>query len=70
MLSGRLDLVGNGVSVVCFGSYGGVANISVRDAELKVHADGNEVLLIGSHSGDAKIAIVTSHRITFTERSR
>ncbi len=60
VLSGRLDLVGNGVSVVCFGSYGGVANISVRDAELKVHADGNEVLLIGSHSGDARIVTENS----------
>ena len=55
--SGKLDLVGYGVSVVCFGSYSGAANISVRNADLKVHGDGNEVLLIGSHSGDARIVM-------------
>ncbi len=42
VIGGKLDLVGNGVSVVCFGSYDGVANISVRDADVRVHGDGNE----------------------------
>ena len=51
-----LDLVGNGVSVVCFGSYAGSANISVKNADIKVHGDGNEVVLIGSHFGAAKIS--------------
>ncbi len=51
-----LDLVGNGVSVVCFGSYAGAANISVRNSDIKVHGDGNEVMLIGSHFGAAKIS--------------
>ncbi|MBQ6634454.1 MAG: hypothetical protein IJU51_01015 [Clostridia bacterium] len=42
VIGGKLDLVGNGVSVVCFGSYDGVANISARDADVRVHGDGNE----------------------------
>ncbi len=55
-----LDLVGNGVSVVCFGSYAGAANISVRNADINVHGDGNEVMLIGSHFGDSMISAEAS----------
>ncbi|MBR6164873.1 MAG: hypothetical protein IKQ45_02960 [Clostridia bacterium] len=56
MLSGTLNLRGNGVSVACFGSYAGAANIEIRNAKVTVHGDGNEVLLIGSRSGTAKIS--------------
>lgn len=60
VVGGKLDLVGNGVSVVCLGSYVGAANISVCGADVKFHADGNEVLLVGSNSGDAKIVMEKS----------
>ena len=56
ILSGTLDLKGNGVSVVVLGSYGGAANITIRNAAVKVHGDGNEVLLMGSRAGAAKIS--------------
>lgn len=55
VLSGTLDLVCNGISIVAFGSYSGAANMDIRSANLSVHGDGNEVLLIGSRSGAAKI---------------
>ena len=61
VLGGKLDIVGHGVSVVCFGSYDGAANISVRDTEVNVHGNGNEVLLVGSHSGVAKINVENSN---------
>lgn len=55
VLSGTIDLVGNGVSVVALGSYAGAADITIRNAQMKVGGNGNEVLLIGSRSGAAKI---------------
>ena len=55
VLGGKLDLKGNGINVVCFGSYAGAADIDIQDANLIIHGDGNEVLLLGSRSGAAKI---------------
>ena len=42
--------------MVVLGSYGGAANITIRNAAVKVHGDGNEVLLMGSRAGAAKIS--------------
>ena len=52
---GTLDLVGNGVSVVCLGSYSGLADIEIRNTKLSVSGNGNEVLLLGSLSGEATV---------------
>lgn len=60
VIGSKLNLVGNGVSVVCFGSYDGVANISVRDSQVNVHGDGNEVLLVGTNTGSGRVNIENS----------
>ena len=55
ILSGTVELAGNGVSVTALGSYSGAADIEIRNADLSASGDGNEVLLIGSRSGAARI---------------
>ena len=52
---GTLELLGNGISVACLGSYSGAANIDIRDTKLSIHGNGNEVLLLGTRLGAASI---------------
>ena len=55
VIGGKLELLGNGISVACLGSYSGAADIDLRDTKLSIHGNGNEVLLMGTRLGAAAI---------------
>jgi hypothetical protein len=50
-------LSASGINVVGIGSAGGKADIDITETNLSVHGEGNEVLLIGSVTGDAHIRL-------------
>ena len=61
---GRIDLNASGVSVVCIGSSTGDATIDISNVDTVIHAEGNDVLLIGSASGFADIRLNGNFRLT------
>ena len=57
ILRGNCMLSASGINVVGIGSAGGKADIDITETNLSVHGEGNEVLLIGSVTGDAHIRL-------------
>ena len=54
-VSGTFEMSSNGINVVCVGSSLGDAVIQIGKVSLTARGEGNEVLLVGSVSGKAKI---------------
>lgn len=61
---GTLDLDASGISVVGIGSSVGEAQLDLENVHLSLHAEGNDVLLIGSFSGDAGIRLSGDYRLS------
>ena len=61
---GRCSFSASGINVLGIGSAGGKADIDIRDTDLSVHGEGNEVLLIGSMAGDARIRLSGDVRLS------
>ena len=56
VIRGTVEMSANGINVVCMGSSLGDAQIQIGKVNVSARGEGNEVLLIGSVSGKAKIA--------------
>ena len=61
---GSYHLSASGINVIGVGSAGGKADISGENIDLDVHGEGNEVLLIGSVSGEAAVRLSGSIRLS------
>ncbi len=61
---GSYHLSASGINVVGVGSSAGKADIAGENIDLDVHGEGNEVLLIGSVSGDAVIRLSGTIKIS------
>ena len=61
---GHLDLQANGINTVGIGSAAGDVSISIEDADVAVHGEGNDVLLIGSVAGTAEVALSARLRLS------
>ena len=57
ILQGNCTLSASGINVVGIGSAAGKADIHITDTALSVHGEGNEVMLIGSVTGDAQVRL-------------
>ena len=53
--SGTIDLSASGVTVTGIGSSTGDIHIEINNVPVNVHMEGNDAVLIGSHSGAAEI---------------
>lgn len=58
LAQGSYDMTANGINVLCVGSSMGKAAIDIGRVTLSAHGEGNEVLLIGSVSGECDIRSV------------
>ena len=56
-LRGRYDLSANGINVLCVGSANGDANITLDQAALHAHGEGNDVMLLGTMTGETQMAL-------------
>lgn len=63
LVGGTYEMAANGINVVCIGSSIGDAFVQIGHADLTAHGEGNEVLLVGSGSGKAKIVSAGSLRM-------
>ena len=61
---GSYHLSASGINVIGIGSAGGRADISGDHVDLNIHGEGNEVLLIGSVSGDASVRLAGSIQLS------
>ena len=61
---GRLDLNASGMNAVCVGSSIGDAKIEITDTNATIHAEGNDVLLIGSSTANADIHLEGNFRMS------
>ena len=64
ILRGSCNLSASGINIVGIGSTAGKADIEVCDTSLSIHGEGNEVMLIGSGSGDAHIRLSGNIRLS------
>ncbi|MBR4577086.1 MAG: EAL domain-containing protein [Clostridia bacterium] len=64
LVRGTYDISASGINVVCIGSSLGDASVHLGEISLSAHGEGNEVLLIGSVSGKAKIVSSGSLRLS------
>ncbi len=64
ILRGAYNLSASGINVLGVGSSAGTADIEVGEAALTVHGEGNEVMLIGSVTGEAKVRLAGDVRIS------
>ena len=64
ILRGTYNLSASGINVIGVGSSVGLAEIDVGEAALNVHGEGNEVMLIGSVTGESKVRLAGDVRIS------
>ena len=64
ILQGSCNLSASGINVVGIGSAAGRADIKFENASVSVRGEGNEVVLIGSVTGDARIRLAGDIRLS------
>ncbi len=61
---GALDVQASGINAVGIGSAGGDADIEMKNVRATLHAEGNNVLLIGSYSSVARVRMSGQYRLS------